>query len=68
MSAKGNSDSMKKLPPCPKCGDWRVEHLNPGSDFEECHCLSCGLIVNIALLKGRRTIEHREVDQNEPVT
>lgn len=58
---------MKKPLHCPKCGDWRVEHLNPRSDFEECHCLSCGLIVNVALLKGRRTIDHHEVDQDEPV-
>ena len=28
----------------------------------------CRLIVNIALLKGRRTIDHQEVGQDEPVT
>jgi transcription elongation factor Elf1 len=51
---------MEKQQSCPKCGERRVSRINVGSDFEEAHCWSCGLVINIGLLTGRRIIEFDE--------
>ena len=39
---------------CPKCHDWRIERRGAGSDFDEIHCLSCGLVVDVGLVLKRR--------------
>ena len=51
---------MSERQHCPKCGDWRLARVNVGSEFEEKHCLSCGLVISIGLLTRRRTVTPEE--------
>ena len=41
---------------CPKCRDWRVERRGAGTDFDEIHCLNCGLVVDVGLALKRRVM------------
>lgn len=36
---------------CPKCTDWRLARHNTGSEYEELHCLGCGYIAYIGLMR-----------------
>jgi len=45
---------QRKQLTCPKCGTWRLERHNQGSEYEEIHCQVCGFIAYIGLARKAR--------------